>query len=578
MTKTTETFCFRPSSRMTGVSAYAPGERPAWVDLFLDANEGEPIDGGLVAEAVGLEGESLRRYPFSASLEGTIAAGMGVDASRVVVTSGGDDAIDRVCRIALEPGRELLVHSPTFEMIARSARLAGAGVSEIEWLGGAFPVDDFIEGISDRTGLVAIVSPNNPTGGVLGLEEMRSVVEVAGRVGALVLVDLAYIEYADEDPTASLLEYENVVVVRTFSKAYGLAGLRVGYAVGAERVVRLLRAVGGPYPVSSVSLAIAQQALKASDRIADVAADVRQRRETITSRLTVFGCEVCQSQANFVLVRTPRARWLWSSLVALGIATRRFGGKPGLENAVRITVPVDKSGCDRLLDAIETIMEPEALLFDLDGVLADVSGSYRRAIIGTAQSFGVNLSPMDIQRAKDAGDANNDWVVTHRLLAARGVDVEFDEVKARFQELYLGDQSSPGLRECETLIGSVAYLKQLGERWRLAVVTGRPRAEADWFLERFGIAAFFDAVICMEDAAAKPSAEPVLRALDQLGVRSAWMIGDTPDDIVAARGARVLPIGVVAPGQETASASLALGTSGAAAVLSNIECLTEYLP
>jgi len=330
--------------------------------------------------------------------------------------------------------------------------------------------------------------------------------------------------------------------------------------------------------VSSVSLAIAQQALKASDRIADVAADVRQRREKITSRLTGFGCEVCQSQANFVLVRTPRARWLWSSLAALGIATRRFGGKPGLEDAVRITVPSDESGCDRLLAAIETIMAPEAMLFDLDGVLADVSGSYRRAIIGTAQSFGVDLSPMDIQRAKDAGDANNDWVVTHRLLAARGVDVEFDEVKARFQELYLGDQSSPGLRECETLIGGVAFLKRLRERWRLAVVTGRPRAEADWFLERFGIAAYFDAVICMEDAAAKPSAEPVLRALDQLGVRSAWMIGDTPDDIVAARGARVLPIGVVAPGQETESANLALGTSGATAVLSSIECLTEYLP
>jgi len=340
----------------------------------------------------------------------------------------------------------------------------------------------------------------------------------------------------------------------------------------------LLRSAGGPYPVSSVSLAIAERAIKARDRIGNVAADVRQGREKLTSRLTGYGCEVCESQANFVLVRTPRARWLWSSLQALGIATRRFGGKPDLEDAVRITVPSDESGCDRLLAAIETIMAPEAMLFDLDGVLADVSGSYRGAIIGTAQSFGVDLSPMDIQRAKDAGDANNDWVVTHRLLAARGVDVAFNEVKARFQELYLGDQSSPGLRECETLIGSVAYLNQLGERWRLAVVTGRPRSEADWFLERFGIATYFNAVICMEDAAAKPSAEPVQRALDQLGVRSAWMIGDTPDDIVAARGARVLPIGVVAPGQETESASLALGTGGAAAVLSSIECLTEYLP
>jgi phosphoglycolate phosphatase-like HAD superfamily hydrolase len=112
----------------------------------------------------------------------------------------------------------------------------------------------------------------------------------------------------------------------------------------------------------------------------------------------------------------------------------------------------------------------------------------------------------------------------------------------------------------------------------LAIVTGRPRAEAEWFLERTGIAPLFGTVVAMEDAPAKPDPAPVRLALERLGVRRAWMVGDTPDDMRAAAQAGVLPLGVVTPGDEPSLAMAALLDAGAARVLGQLTDLLELLP
>ena len=135
----------------------------------------------------------------------------------------------------------------------------------------------------------------------------------------------------------------------------------------------------------------------------------------------------------------------------------------------------------------------------------------------------------------------------------------------RFQSLYLGPGGAPGLCEAETLIPRPALLRRLAARRPLAVVTGRPRDEAESFLDRFGIRGLFGAVVCMEDAPAKPSPAPVRMALERLGVGAAWMVGDTPDDVVAAQRAGVVPIGVVAPRDDPAAVTTSLRAAGAAA-------------
>src|SRR6185369_5530609 len=155
------------------------------------------------------------------------------------------------------------------------------------------------------------------------------------------------------------------------------------------------------------------------------------------------------SQANFVLARFVRSSWVWEALAGLGIAVRIFPETATLAGYLRITCPGRAQEFERLAAALRTILAPEALLFDLDGVLADVSGSYRQAILDTTLSFGASLAPGDIERMKAAGHANNDWELTQRLLAERGVTRTVQEVTDRFEAIYQGTESSPGLRRSE---------------------------------------------------------------------------------------------------------------------------------
>ena len=571
-------FRFAPADRLRDLAPYEPPKASPFVDLALDANEGAAVDDTMLEALCAITAEDLRRYPNAAALERRIAAVWEVSPESVVVTNGADDAIDRLCRVALEPGREALVHTPTFEMIERGARLAGGDVRRVPWLNGPFPVEAFLKGVSDQTAMVSLVTPNNPTGGVVPAADVQAVVRAARGVGALVLIDLAYVEFADEDPTESLLGEPNVVITRTFSKARGLAGARVGYAVASPEVARGLRTVGQPFPVSSASLALAGVSLDGEADVVRSVASVREQRDRLGDELRALNCEVFASQANFLLTRCPNASFVRDALRSLGIAVRTFPSRPELDGCLRITAPADSDEGDRLRSALRTVLAPKAILFDLDGVLADVSRSYRAAIIETARSFGVVVSADDIAAVKRAGDANNDWEVAHMAIERRGVTCALDDVIARFQTAYLGTPEHAGLRETERLIPHAGLLRRLGTRYRFAVVTGRPRSEAEWFLDRAGVRALFPVLVGMEDGPAKPSPQPVRAALERTGVEGAWMIGDTPDDIVAARRAGVVPIGVPAPGGDRGPDGQAMFGAGAAAVIDTLDALEEMLP
>jgi len=562
----------RVSSRVRGLRAYAPPEAGPFVDLRLDSNEGAGPSDEAMAALRGAGAESARRYPDARALEAAIAARHGVEPDRVVVTGGGDDAIDRVCRAFLEPGRELLTHEPTFEMIGRSARLAGAQVCSTPWLGGGFPTDELIELISEEASLVALVTPNNPTGGVIPAADILRVARAAAGVRAAVLVDLAYVEFADEDPAAALAGEPNVVMVRTFSKALGLAGLRVGYAVAPESIADALRAAGGPYPVSGPALEAAAYAISGDFDFAD---RVRDERSRLSASLRRLGCDVLDSEANFVTTAFDDAPFVHRALESLGIAVRRFDSRPELRGYLRITLPGCERSYDRLERALRTALEPEALLLDLDGVLADVSGSYREAIVRTARSFGIDVSHAEVAEVKRRGGSNNDWEVTARLIERRGVAAPIAEVTERFQALYAGPG---GLRETESLIPDAGAVRRLAGRLPLAVVTGRPRDEAAWFLARAGLSAHISELVCMEDAGAKPSAAPVRLALERLGVGRAWMVGDTPDDMESARLAGVVPVGVVAPGEDGDASRGAIERAGAARVARGLDEVLGMLP
>jgi histidinol-phosphate aminotransferase len=527
---------------MTGSSGYAPPAFVGAIRLDLSKNEGRaPCGLDLIRSVTGLS--ELARYPDLKELQSALAATYGVSAERVLVTAGADDALLRLCLLQLrrtngEAKKHALVAAPTFEMIPRYVGVAGGDLVTVPWPSGAFPTDALLAAASEHTSLVVVVSPNNPTGAVATYADVARIARELP--GACVVLDAAYAEYGGEDLVSEVQGMPNVVVVRTLSKAWGLAGLRVGCAIAPADVLQQLHAAGNPMPVSIASARLAVRWLQdGRDYVAAHVAWVCQKRVELARRLRCLGVapsEPCQG--NFLLVRGVRPEWLTRALAAFGIAVRRFPGQADLRDAVRIGVPSEQGGYDELVAALEVVLAPQALLFDMDGVLADVTASYRQAIVQTAASFGVVVTPADVTAAKARGDANDDWQLTRSLMAARGVSRDLAEVVAQFERRY------EQLRDGERLLVAAEQLRGWRRRMPLAVVTGRPREQAEYFLAQFEIRELFDAVVCREDAALKPDPAPVKLAMERLGVRSAWMLGDTIDDLDAARGAGALPIGV----------------------------------
>lgn len=222
-------------------------------------------------------------------------------------------------------------------------------------------------------------------------------------------------------------------------------------------------------------------------------------------------------------------------------------------------------------------MKPEALLFDLDGVLADVSRSFRVAVQATAATYSVELSSREIRARKAAGGANNDWVLTQDLLAAHGIQVPLDEVTARFEEIYQGTKDRPGLRTTETPLVRPEKFAEWASRFPVGIVTGREPDCAWRFLRDHDLDGSVKALVGMGEAPGKPDPKPVYLALARLDVSSAWMVGDNPDDMRAASGAGVRALGIIAPGDLREEMEPALRGAGAELILRELDELDELL-
>eukprot|EP00611_Tribonema_gayanum_P011300 TRINITY_DN214_c0_g2_i2.p1 TRINITY_DN214_c0_g2~~TRINITY_DN214_c0_g2_i2.p1 ORF type:complete len:453 (-),score=122.07 TRINITY_DN214_c0_g2_i2:242-1600(-) len=191
------------------------------------------------------------------------------------------------------------------------------------------------------------------------------------------------------------------------------------------------------------------------------------------------------------------------------------------------------------------------ILWDMDGVLAEVSGSYRQAIVDTAAAWDVVVTPEQIEAAKAKGNANNDWVLTRRFLTEAGKTATLEEVTDKFEELYQGTPGKPGLCTLERLIPSKGLLEELNRRLPhgMGIVTGRPRKDCDTFLKAHGLQSLFRAAVCMDDGPPKPDPFPVRRCAELMGVdtKECILIGDTPDDIKAVVAAGGRGVGVRTP-------------------------------
>jgi len=349
---------------LRGLAAYHVPRHPAPIDLPLHGNEGPPPPPELFATLT--DTDLIRRYPSAARLEALLALRLGVAPANVLVTAGADEALDRALRTYVAAGDEVILPSPTFVMLPHYARVIGAVVRAPVWSAEAFPEVEVLAALNDKTRAVALVSPNNPTGATIAKEVILRVARAAPN--ALMLVDFAYIETADEDPTAEILaSVSNALVFRTLSKVWGLAGLRVGYVAGPVDLIKPLRAAGPPYSVSAPSLALAAAHLVTGEgTMRAYVAAVRQERTRLYEVLLECGARPVRSEANFVFARfasEAQACWFRDGLAALGIGIRIFPGEVGIADGARVTCPGDAAQAERLIAAVRAVTSPSEWTF-----------------------------------------------------------------------------------------------------------------------------------------------------------------------------------------------------------------------
>lgn len=302
-----------------------------------------------------LDVEVLAKYPEREPVERVVAEFLGVSTGQVLLTNGVDEAIHLLCQTYVESGDEVLIVVPTFSMYEVYASAVGARVISIPAAEDfVFPANAVLDAITPRTRLIAIANPNNPTGTVVHERVLADIANAAPQ--AAVLVDEAYFEFYGRTVLPRIAERENLFVARTFSKVYGLAGLRVGVIVGNAESMRMVRRVSSPYNVNGVALAILPEALADCDYVRSYVAQVKQGRERMTRELTALGIKCWPSEANFVLAQFGEARLGFiRAMRERGILVRDRNSDPGCAGCVRITAGTEEQ-VSALLPALREVM------------------------------------------------------------------------------------------------------------------------------------------------------------------------------------------------------------------------------
>ncbi len=347
-----------PRLRVQAMKEYHPplGSRDA---LRLDFNENTLACSPKVREVLGqISAGSLTRYPEREPVEAIVAAHLGLEPAQVALTNGVDEAIHVLFETFLEAGDELLLPVPTYTMYEVYASSTDAETVTV--LAGddlAFPFDRLAAAITPKTKIIAVANPNSPSGTAAGREQ---IIELARRAPqAVLLVDEAYFHFHGETVMDMVGALPNLVVARTFSKAYGLAGLRLGLLAGPAELMRWVRRVLSPYSVNSLALACLPPALGDQAYIDWYVSEVLAARTEFEAALDALKVRRWPSRANFVLVDigAQHAEFV-NCMRAAGVLVRDRSSDPGCDGRVRITIGTR----EQMRNAIAALTETLAAL------------------------------------------------------------------------------------------------------------------------------------------------------------------------------------------------------------------------
>ena len=335
----------RPSIAALTPYSTARDEYKGELGVFLDANE-SPYENG------------YNRYPdpHQKALKSQISVIKGIATDNIFIGNGSDEAIDMVFRVFCEPRLDNVVAiAPSYGMYKVAAAINDVEIREVALSEDySLPVEGLLAAADKNTKALFLCSPNNPTANSFPREEMMRLVD---EMDCMVVVDEAYIDFADAESLASEIEsHPNLVVLQTMSKAWAMAGLRVGLALADKRVVELFSQVKYPYNISVATMNIVSGLL--SEGIADQVAQIKAQRSVVADELTRFSFveKVYPSDANFLLVKVEDADAVYDYLITDGIIVRNRNRVKGCQGCLRITIGVESEN-DKLINSLKRYEE-----------------------------------------------------------------------------------------------------------------------------------------------------------------------------------------------------------------------------
>ena len=309
--------------------------------LRLDFNENTVAPSPKVfAKLQSLTAEGLTIYPERHAVEKIAAAKLGLGEDEILLTNGVDEGIHLMACAFLEHGDEALIWTPSFFMYDVSVMMMTPGLVKVQSDDSlAFPLERVLGAITKKTKLIILASPNNPTGATVSREDLLKVAEAAPH--AVLMVDEAYFHFHGETMMDYAGKLPNLIVARTFSKAYGLANLRVGLLAGHARLIGFLKKVSSPYNVNGVALAVLPEALADDEYLQWYVEQIRVGREKVFATLKELGVRTWPSASNFILMDIGgKHKQFCDTMRTKGVLLRDRSTDPGCDGYVRITIGV----------------------------------------------------------------------------------------------------------------------------------------------------------------------------------------------------------------------------------------------
>lgn len=286
-----------------------------------------------------IKSDQIQIYPAYDDLCSKIANYAGVKKDQIMITNGSDQGIDLIFRTFTREKDKVIIPSPSFAMFYQCAQIIGNKlIMPIYNKNGSFPTEKVLKSISKNVRLVVICNPNNPTGTAVELKDIEKIIQKALKFSAVVYVDEAYFEFCKITAAKLIDKYPNLIITKTFSKAFGLASLRIGYAISSRQNISEMLKIRGPYDINMPAFVAAKAALadlKSLNRYVDEV--MNKAKPMVEDFFKKNNIEFYPSRANFLLFRMGNSSILVNKLKNLGFLTRPRKGK-GIEGTIRVTI------------------------------------------------------------------------------------------------------------------------------------------------------------------------------------------------------------------------------------------------